>query len=344
MVALLQQALPDGRVRDSLQIVREARVGNAKAGGDTAQHGRFEGRKGRGRVLRVEWLEIHALRELLERARRYIHLDAPFRVRSIADVVITRRRGEKPHFRGGDASGHQLGFLIATQHLQPGHCRGHPRIAAGLAGAKLAVSVDDLLGRDALALDTVAGRELVVVGVLLVDVVGDRLAALIDFDAHPDFVTVPGGAVVFNVDSVGVDELKPEAPRVRIIRDLQDEAFAVSCHGFDEHPLGVQPSHLAVHGADAQLAPSLEGFLEDAIRRLVERTALVTRPNLQLDTASADHVRRSHIEESAGIVVVNGQLTRASANGLQRVPKFVVRALGLRQPVRKKPPSGGGFK
>ena len=129
--------------------------------------------------------------------------------------------------------------------------------------------MDNLLGRDALALDTVAGRKLVVVRVFLVNVIGKRLAALVDFHAHANLGAIARRTVVFNVNAVWVDELKPEPPRVAAVRHLQDEAFAVAGHGFDKHPLGIEPSHLAVHGADAKFAPRLERILEDAIRGLV---------------------------------------------------------------------------
>ena len=135
------------------------------------------------------------------------------------------------------------------------------------------------VGGDALGL-RVSAADLIVVGRAHANVIRDRLARCVNFDAHANLTAVSQNLVFVLVHQVGVDELQTEPIRVCVVFNKQHKAFAVACNAFDEYALRVYPRQTPIDRANSRLAPSVESRLELLVRYLIERPVRLSGANL----------------------------------------------------------------
>ena len=217
VIALLEQALSNARVRYRLKVISQRRVRHAEARGDTAQHRLLEVSKSRARVLRIVGLEVYACGQLVKRARLHIHLQRTIAQRAVCLVLIAAFADEESHLASRYARGDQFGFFVSAEHLESRHRGSRPRRAARLPDAIRAERVQHTICGNSDFLVRLPHPYLVIVGMPRADVVRNRSPCRVNFNAHPYLVPVRQDFVLVLVDQVGIDKLQPKPIRVGIV-------------------------------------------------------------------------------------------------------------------------------
>ena len=337
-ITLLQQAQPAAAVVALGEVLADALEAHAQACSHSAQH-----RSGEWLQLAVRCVHVrhrHALAwiQVLEHPR--LELAHALAFVDLIRSQLTLGTGDESHQRTARPSTHQLGLLIALQHVQPHQRRGEPGHASGLPRPLRDEQMDHLISRH--PDPTASGPRIAGIGIarmVCIEVVRLRPQVLIHLDAHPHRVAILRLRHIVIDQIVRLQHLQRER-HFRVAErpaDHPDEHLARLSQAAHHQALNIVETQQPADIAAIFVHPLLERLMDLGVHRLIQLPA-AQHPHLTLvPNAVADHVVLDGAQCLPRIVRVTAQLPRTIAQCLEARLNFAIGAGATGHPVAGQP-------
>ena len=223
---------------------------------------------------------------------------------------------DEAHQRTARPGPHNLGLLIALQHVKPHQCRREPRHAPGLARPLRQEQVDHLISGNA---DPPAiGPRVARIGVarmIGVEVISLRPQVTIHLNAHPNRVAVSRLRHVVIDQIIRLKDLQRKRhPRItERPPDHPHKHLARFGHAARQQPLDVVEAKQSAHITAALMHPPLPLLVDLAVDHLIQPSTAQHLHLTLMPDAVPDHVVLDRAYRLPGVVVVAHQLPRTVA-------------------------------